>query len=102
MSEHSRKVCGKRMWSYDHWSCGRRRRHLGGHRFNNYVGARFPRFWRVKALVRTYKTNRRLASYNTGSAKEPRLFRYRQVLFPDFYRPVPVERRSPAVERRSS
>lgn len=102
LTEVDQRLCGARMWSYDHWSCQRRRWHLGGHRFNNYVGARFPRVWRLSALKRVFKANRRLSSYRKPGEKKPRLMRYRQVLFPDSFRPVPVEFRPKTAQRESS
>lgn len=82
-------VCGARMWSYDHWRCQRRRRHLGSHRANNYVGARIPRVWQVRALAHVFKVNqRRKRDYLKPGETKPRLMRYREVLFPDRYVPV--------------
>lgn len=91
--------CNARMWSYDHWRCRRRRWHLGKHRFNNYVGARFPRFWRLAALNRVRDANRRLKGYRKPGESKPRLLDYRRVLYPDTYAPVPVRRSDPGRTR---
>lgn len=82
-------VCGKRMWSYQHWTCQRPKHLWGRHRFNNYTGTRIPRVWRVKSLYRYWKGNRRLSRLDR-TGKKGRLLDYRQVLFPDKYEPVPI------------
>lgn len=84
----SEETCNARMWSYDHWRCGRAPHLFGRHRFNNYTGARIPRVWRLKMLWRVWDCNQRLRSYQKPGDSQPRLMPYRQVLFPDHYEPI--------------
>ncbi len=84
--------CGARMWAYDHWACDQARHSvLKRHRFNNYTGARIPRVWRVKALWRVRKCNKRLLAqwkkYRQGN-DGARLMFYNQVLYPCRYEPI--------------
>lgn len=83
------QTCRHTLSAYDHWHCQKRRFHLGKHRFNNYTGARFPRFWRLDNWRRTLKANRRLRAGRTPEIA-PRLCSHRRYLFPVRFEPVDV------------
>ena len=86
-------TCEAQLSAYDHWHCQRRRCHFGRHRYNNYTGARFPRFWRIGKLIKTYQGNRRLRSYvKPGMEAKPRLLPYGKALFPVRFDPVGFQR----------
>ena len=88
-------TCRAVLSAYDHWSCQRRRFHLGRHRFNNYTGARFPRLWRLDRWARTLKCNRRLRGFRKDGGTAPRLVPHRGYLFPVRFDPVPIARHVP-------
>ena len=69
--------------AYGHWSCQRRRWHLGRHRFNNYTVPRIPRAWRLKRLWRDHKTDRRIKRLPGKGG-----YGYRRTLFPTKYEPI--------------
>jgi hypothetical protein len=78
--------------AYGHWKCGRRRWHLGHHRFINYTVPRIPQFWRVAQLRRDFKYSRRsvrMARAVGLSRKVVHPYPYRQTLFPATYKPIP-------------
>lgn len=87
-------VCGFRPFpgsgAYGHWTCRRRRFHLGRHRSINYTIARIPRVWRVRRLWRDYRrdkaTRQRFASHGVN---KPGLG-YRRTLYPTKYQPEPT------------
>lgn len=83
-------TCRNTLSAYSHWHCQRHRFHFGRHRFNNYTGARFPRFWLVGHWRRTVNANRRLRGYSGGDTA-PRLVSHRRYLFPVRFNPIPVE-----------
>jgi hypothetical protein len=70
--------------AYGHWTCGRRRLHIGRHRFNNYTVPRVPRVWRLRRLVASFRVDQRLRRINDGK----RGYGYRRALFPTRYDPV--------------
>ena len=70
--------------AYGHWTCERRRFHLGRHRFVNYTIARVPRVWHYERLWGAWKADRRLRRIN----KSKRGFGYRRVLYPTRYDPM--------------
>jgi hypothetical protein len=72
--------------AYGHWTCGRRRWHLGGHRFNNYTCPRIPHVWNVRRLWGAFQTDRRVRRINNGKLG----YGYRRALFPTTYSPVDV------------
>lgn len=74
------------------WACERPKWHAGRHRFRNYTWGRIPHLWRVRRLWRTRKTNQRLLSYRKPGQKLPGLLRYRPVLFPSRFDPLPPRR----------
>jgi hypothetical protein len=97
----SEKTCNARMWSYDHWHCQREPHLFGRHRTNNYTGSRIPHVWRIRTLLRYWRTNQKWKRdyYKPGAPNKPRLMSYRQVLFPDHYDPIPVSAKTVAEAR---
>lgn len=81
-------VCGFRPFpgngAYGHWTCERRRRHFGRHRFRNYTIGRLPRIWRVRRLWAAHQTDRRIRSISRGKPG----FGYRRTLYPTKYEPT--------------
>jgi hypothetical protein len=87
--------CNAQMTAYDHWHCQRGRWHLGPHRFNNYLGARFPRVWRLRALRTAwtmYIRLRRYDDYRAGHARHEGVKAARQALWPCRYAPIEYDR----------
>lgn len=70
--------------AYGHWSCERRRFHLGRHRFVNYTIGRTPRVWRLRRLLGAFRADQRLRAIAPGKPG----FGYRRTLFPSRYEPV--------------
>lgn len=82
-------TCRHTLSAYSHWHCQRGRFHFGAHRYNNYTGAWFPRFWKVRDLLRIQDCNRRLSRGLKGEEK-PNRMSYRRALFPVAFKPIPV------------
>lgn len=75
--------------AYGHWLCGRRRFHLGRHRFGNYTIGRVPRVWRLRRLRGSLRADRRIRHLNRVSGRPAKPgYGYRQALFPTKYEPV--------------
>jgi len=71
------------------WACaevGRHRRH----RFRNYTWPRVPQVWNLRGLVSTWQANRKLR--RMGASRHDGLMRYRAVLYPKRFDPLPVPR----------
>lgn len=59
------------------------------HRYRNYTWGRVPHVWRIRSLWGTWRTNRRLVSYQQPGDPKPGLLRYDGVLFPRRFDPLP-------------
>lgn len=80
------------------WPCNEPRGHQGRHRFRNYTWPRVPRVWHLRALARTWRTNRKLRG---GGADRHGLMRYRAVLFPQRFDPLPTAELSARLAREA-
>jgi len=81
-------VCGFRPFpgngAYGHWTCRRRRFHLGRHQSINYTYPRIPRVWRLRRLWGSFQADRRIMQISNGKSG----FGYRRALFPTRYDPT--------------